>query len=288
MSSQIKSPTAVAVDLEARRVVSALTFTMLWLAAVVVILDVWLYLGQGVPSPDLSGWFNATSERGLGSWLSVTQTSLIALTLWGLALGFRFSNAPRGRVAGWAALALFFSYLALDDGTYLHERIGSAFADSDAGLEGVGAAFPSYYWQLVLGPVFVGCGVAMVAFLWKEIHDPRLRRRVLIAVALMGVAVALDFVDGLEAGHSLNVYSWMAERWLPDAHSTALFEMSGLEAVAHLSRSVEESLEMASMTLLWATYLSHGAATFGSVTVRVEDGAVEEAVLEGAPVAALA
>lgn len=260
---------SLALDLEAGRIVRAVVFTMLWLAAVVVVLDVWLYLGGGLEDDDLAGWFNATSERGLGSWLSVTQTVLIAVTLWVFAALLRAGGRPRGRVIGWTALAAFFSYLALDDGTFLHERVGSAFADSGA-AEAAGA-FPSYYWQVVLGPAFVVAGLFMVVFLMREIQDRRLRAFVALAVVLMGAAVALDFVDGLEAGHPLNAYAWIAARWLPDAYASAMFGMSGLEAVVHLSRAVEESLEMASMTLLWATFLSHAAATFGSVTVRIED-----------------
>ena len=266
---------AVSLGLDARRAVRTVTFTMLWLAALVVVLDVWLYLGQGLASSDLAGWFNATSERGLSSWLSVTQTVLIAATLWAFAGALRASGAPRRRTAGWTALAVFFSYLALDDGTYLHERVGSAVSD----LEGVAvvSAFPSYYWQLALGPLFVGAGVLMVVFLVREVRPARLRRWVFAAVALMGTAVALDFVDGLGAGHPLNAYAWLAGRFLPDATALVLFDMSGLEAVVHLSRSVEESLEMASMTLLWATFLTHAAGSFGSVTVRLEDGAALEA-----------
>lgn len=266
--------------------VRSLTFTMLWLAAMTVVLDVWLYMGEAVREEHLASWFNSASEDGLGSWLSVTQTLLIAVTLWVLAAAHRSAQAPRGRVWGWAALAAFFSYLALDDGTHLHERVGSAFRDSDVSL--AVAWFPSYDWQLVMLPVFVALGAAMVVFLLREIRAPRPRGLVLIAVALMGAAVGLDFVDGLEAGHSLNVYAWIADRWLPDATSRTLFEMGGFDAVAHLSRAIEESLEMASMTLLWATFLSHGAATFRSVTVRVEDGAVADAVLEDARVPALA
>ncbi|MGB3542910.1 hypothetical protein [Rubrivirga sp.] len=251
----------------------AVTFTMLWLAALVVVLDLWLYLGRGIASSDLAGWFNATSERGLGSWLSVTQTVLIAVTLWGFAALLKASGERRRRVWGWTALAVFFSYLALDDGTFLHERIGSATAD----VEGVAVvdAFPSYYWQLVLGPFLIGAGLLMVAFLRREIEDVRLRRYVLAAVALMGTAVALDFVDGLGADHPFNAYAWLAGRYLSDATAGVLFDRTGLEAVVHVSRSVEESLEMASMTLLWATFLSHAAASFHVVTVRIEDAAAD-------------
>lgn len=246
---------------DARRRVRDLLFAMVYLEVLVVVLDLWLNLCAVLPSDDLRAFFDATSEQGLGSWLAVTQTSLIALTLWGMAAAYR--PAPRWRRAGWAVLAAFFSYLALDDGTRLHERVGSAFADSSLSASGVGAAFPSYYWQLLFGPFFAAMAVFMVVFLWAELRRPRHRALVGAALGLLALAVALDFVDGLGPDHPLNVYAHLATVWDLDPRTRALFGMGGLDAVVHLSRSVEESTEMLAMTLLWVTFLSHFVATVG-------------------------
>lgn len=256
-----------ALSVRLRPAVRDLVVWMVWLAAAVVALDAGLYLTQAAPE-SLRGLFDATSERGLGSWLSVTQATLVAVTLWVAAALHR----PSGRAAGWAALAAIVSYLALDDGTRLHERIGSAFADSGASQSGLGAAFPSYYWQLVLGPVFAAMAVFMVVFLWRTFQTRRPRALLVGAFALAAVAVGLDFVDGLERGHPLDLYTPLAARLLPDARALALFGRDGVDAVVHLSRSVEESLEMVAATLLWAAILTHLADALGHVSVDLRPG----------------
>lgn len=259
------APPSVTFHPAPRQTVSNLVFGMVWAGAMVVVLDVWLHLGGGIASPDLAGLFDATSEDGLGSWLSVTQTVLIALTLWGLAAVVRQSGASRARSAGWAALAVLFTYLAFDDGTRLHERVGSAFGASAASETGLGGAFPSYYWQLLFGPAFAAAGLFMAVFLWRELRQPRLRRLVAGALALLAVAVGLDFVDGLGAGHPLDVYGQLGTRPNIEAAAAAWFGMTGTDAVVHLSRAVEESVELVAMTLLWSVFLTHLGSVVGGV-----------------------
>ncbi|PAP78456.1 hypothetical protein [Rubrivirga marina] len=250
-------PAPLPFRLAPRRAVANLLFGMIWAEVLVVVLDVWLHLGGGVASPDLAGWFDAASERGVGSWLSVTQTVLLALTLWAVVAVVRQSGAARARVVGWVVLAAFMSYLALDDGTRLHERVGAAFEDSAASKRGIGAAFPSYYWQLVLGPAFAGMGLFMAVFLWREFRESGLWKYVGGAFALLATAVALDFVDGLADGHPLDLYGQLGSLAAVEARAAAWFELPGPAAVLHLSRIVEESLEMAAMTLLWVAFLTH-------------------------------
>lgn len=250
-----------------RQAVLDLVVVMVWLEALVVGLDVWLYLCEVVPSPALRGWFDATSERGLGSWVSNTQALLLALTLWALAAVHRQRGASWGRRAGWTALALLFSYLALDDATRLHERVGTAFGESAASAGALGR-FPSYYWQLLFGPPLAAAGAFMAVFLWREFQTRRLRLLVVGALALLGGAVALDFIDGLGEGHPWSLYALAAERWSLDAWTPAAFGRSGYDTVVHLSRAVEESTEMLAMTLLWAALLLHLGATVERVELR--------------------
>ena len=250
-----------------RKAVLDLVFVMVWLEVLVVVLDVWLDLSGVVPSTDLRRLFDATSERGIGSWISVTQTGLIALTLGVTAAVHRATGAPRLRWAGWLALAVFFSYLTFDDATQFHERVGTAFAESEASEGGLGQ-FPSYYWQVLFGPFFLTAGLLMAAFLWREFRSWRLRLLVGGAFALLALAVALDFIDGLGPGHPWNAYERLVAWGDLDARTQAWFGMSGLDAVVHLSRAVEESTEMLAMTLLWAAFLLHLTGTTEQVEVR--------------------
>ena len=259
-------PAPARFGLDAGRLASRLRFGMLWAAAMVVGLDAWLYLGAARPRTALARWFDATSEIGLASWLAVTQVGLLALTAWAAAALARATGASRPRVVGWTVLACFFSYLALDDGTRLHEAVGAAV--QDAGVAGDGAWFPSYGWQLALGPVFVGLGAFMVAFLWRELRAPRQRWAVVGAAGLMGTAVALDFVDGLAPLHPWNLYTRLVLGLDLTPAARAAFGMGGLEAVVHVSRAVEEALEIAAITLVWAAVVQHLPALAPSVTVR--------------------
>lgn len=265
-----------------RPAVANLTFGMVWLAALVVVLDVWFCLGNGLGSPPLGEVFDATSETGLGSWLSVTQAALLALTLAGVAALHRADGAPRVRRRGWALLAGFFAYLAVDDGVRLHENVGAAFGRTAADQTGLAALFPSYNWQLLFGPPLVALGGFTAVFLWREV--PGARWRVAGAFALLAAAVGLDFIDGLDAAHPLHAYAWLARDGRLDATALALFDREGLDAVIHVSRAVEESLEMVAMTLLWTTVLAHAHAAFPGLRLRWDvPAAAPEPATDGSP-----
>lgn len=243
-----------------------MVYVLISLQVIVIWMDVWFHLAGHAPEA-LRGWFDTASERGFGSWISVTQTVLIAVTLWGITVAYRASGRPRRCVWGWGILAATFSYLALDDGTRLHERLGSAFGDTAAAASGIGAAFPSYYWQLVLGPVFLALGLFMAVFLWRELSSWRLRGVTALAFGLLASAVALDFIDGLGADHPANLYAHIAAGVFDPVATQAQFDHTPYDLVVHVSRAIEESIEMAGMTLFWAVFLTHLATTLRGVSV---------------------
>ncbi|HJO37781.1 MAG TPA: hypothetical protein QF650_04180 [Vicinamibacterales bacterium] len=107
-----------------------------------------------------------------------------------------------------AVLALWFSYMTVDDGAQLHERIGTTVSilQEDAGSSALDL-FPSYTWQLVFLPLFGGLGLFMAAFLWRELQDRPARLAVIAAIGCLVVAVGLDFFEGLEEDHAWNLYA---------------------------------------------------------------------------------
>ncbi|HYE95411.1 MAG TPA: hypothetical protein VD962_04330 [Rubricoccaceae bacterium] len=262
---RLRAPHA-AFRVDARVLVRDLVVVMFTLEALVVVFDVWLGYGRVFATPDLRAFFDATLEGGFASWLAVTQTALVALTLAAMAAAYRQMGYPRRRWGGWAALAACFAYLAFDDGTQFHERMGTAFAEAEASGRGIGAAFPSYYWQLLFGPLFLGMAVFMAGFLAQELRSARLRLLVGVAFGLLAFAVVLDFVDGLDADHPMNLYARLAEGH--DALAFSLFGVRAFEAAIHLSRALEEAVEMAAMTTLWAVFLLHFAGTAAEVRLR--------------------
>ena len=178
---------------------------------------------------------------------------------------------PRWWKAAWLALALFFTYMAIDDGAELHERLGTTVdalkEDSSALLD----SFPSYTWQVLFLPFFGAFGLFMLVFLWKEI-DTRSSRLVLVsAIGCLALAVVLDFFEGLEPDHALNVHTYIADNTNLDARTRARFDRSGYATLQHFSRSTEETLEMLANSLLWFLFLRNlPRVSHGGLRVRFE------------------
>ena len=201
--------------------------------------------------------FNITREDGLASWFAVTQTSFVALTTWTvLAVLWRREHRKRQCLA-WLFIALFFSYMSMDDGSKFHERIGSAVKKmTEAKEDSVDAepsfgtalfeSFPSYGWQLAFLPFFVGAGLFMLVFLSREFHGMGLIVLFVMALGLYGFAVGLDFIEGMDQEHPLNLHE----------HIRAAFDLR-MYTVRHFSKSIEEFSEMVATTLLWIVFLLH-------------------------------
>lgn len=108
------------------------------------------------------------------------------------------------------------------------------------------ALFPSYEWQLVVLPLLVAAGLFMLFFLWREFRTRGERVLVFASAACMGLAVGLDFVEGLATRHPWNLRVWFAGEF--DLH---------LHAAAHYFQSMEEFLEMLAISLLLMLFLRY-------------------------------
>ena len=72
--------------------------------------------------------------------------------------------------------------------------------------------FPSYAWQILFVPLFGLFGLLLLVFVWYELRDRTGLLLMVAAIACLVVAVGLDFVEGLDADHPWNVYSWITSR----------------------------------------------------------------------------
>lgn len=212
-----------------------------------VYLDLTINWWQWSDSGPIRRLFNTTREDGLASWFAVSQTLVVALVAWLLFTILLHQNTTVWRRAGWLIIALFFSYMCIDDGAMVHERLGSAFKETtDA------AGLVTYAWHYVLLPFFVGMGVFILAFLWREMPVVRARLMILAALGCFGLAVGMDFVEGMDDGYRVLVD---ATGWKP-------------ATVRHFSKSLEEFLEMVGMSLFLAAFIGHLAAVAPSLQVR--------------------
>jgi hypothetical protein len=172
--------------------------------------------------------FNLEREDGLGDWLASLQTFLIAVTVWAIYWRVQQPPHPNGWRLGWLILALFLTYLAIDDGAAIHERIGSAGVVQPSGwVRRVLALFPTYMWHLMFGPLFAALGLFMLVFLLRELRDSR--PLVLVGMMCLVGAVGFDVLDGMD----------MIVQHL------------------HIVRIAEEVIEMFGFTVLWIAVLKH-------------------------------
>jgi len=246
-----------------------------------VLLDATINHGQWTEYGMIRRLCNIAREDSLSSWFGTTQTVMVALTLWLIFIVARRDRLKKSVTTGWLVLACFFSYMAVDDGAEIHERIGSAFKKANsaeevqASAEGLGARllefFPSYSWQIVFMPLFGAMGLFMLLFLWKQLKPKSARIVLVVALSLLSVAVMMDFVEGLDEHHRWNTYSWIASHVDLEEFTYAQFEQRPYDALRHFSKSGEEFLEMLASTLLWGLFLSHLVLVAGEFKLRFTD-----------------
>ena len=231
------------------RLISLLFIALLSVEVLFVLGDATINVGRWIDSGPVRRFFNITREDGVASWFAVTQTWMLGLTAALLYVVVKAKEGAVSRRVGWAILTMFFLYMAFDDGTLFHERIGSwvkaTVLGENADSRAIGI-FPSYTWQLVFLPFFGSLGLFMLWFLNRELTTTNGKLLVVAAFGLLVVAVVADFFEGIEEGHVLDLYGWLKQ-----ALGTSL------NRVRHYAKSFEEFLEMFAMTLLWIVLLRH-------------------------------
>lgn len=253
----------ISVSTAPRRFIRNIIVACLISEVLLVILDLWLNHGKAVSSTSIQHLFNLAREGSIGSWFSSTQTLFVGITLWLIFLGIKNEpNSHFSKTFGWALLAVFFTYMAIDDAAAIHERLGSAFEDlhvdkddEDLGITGIlFEKYPSYAWQFILGPFYLGMGVFLLVFLWRELQTPRLRILILLALACFSTAVGLDYVEGLYGGYKRIIVATSMD----------------YETVLHYAKVLEEFLEMLGTSLfLWA-FLIHLTQKIDNITINFE------------------
>jgi len=205
---------------------------------------------------------NIAREDSLASWFGNTQTLLIAFTLWLIYVGARQQEVAPRRKRGWLILALFFSFMAVDDGVQLHETVG-AVVDHFGDL-----TFPSYAWQFVILPFFLALGLYILVFLWWVLERRSARLLVLAALGCFGIAVGLDFVEGLDRDHAWNITAWLADNIELGDYTEYRFRENAYDTLQHFAKSIEEFLEMLANTIFWYVFLGYLPEVFGELRVR--------------------
>ena len=196
--------------------------------------------------------FNIAREDSLSSWFMSAQTLITALVLWLIVyIHLKLYTSGTYVKVGWFILAIFFTYMAADDGAAIHERLGSTFEllarDAQAGnMFYFINSFPSYIWQIVVLPFFAAMGIFMLVFLWKIFRLDMMMYKILLAFSFLGIAVILDFMEGLSIDSAYNIYNYVMD----------VFNVN-LKMVEHFSRAIEELFEMIGITLFLVVFIEY-------------------------------
>jgi len=259
-----------------RRLTGAVLAVCVALEIAFVLLDYHVNYARGSDIGSIRRLFNITREDALPAFFATTQTFLVALTAWLLFGMVRRQGAARMRVLGWLVVAAFFTYMAIDDGAKVHERVGTAVRVAveratpgiPAGQRTLPGFFPSYPWQVVFLPAFAGLGLFTLVFLTRELRERTSRLLVLAGVSCFVVAVGLDFIEGLDPGHPWNVHFWIGSNWDIDVFARRRFARTAFDASLHFSKSLEETTEMFGTTLLWIALLRHLTEVTDELRIR--------------------
>jgi hypothetical protein len=209
--------------------------------------DIFLNHFEILPFGPLRRFFNLTREDSLSNWFQSMQLMLVGLSVWFIVFAHRnYKNKPEKiRFYSWCVIACFFTYMGLDDGTKLHERLGSSFQQltSTTSLGEWVNAFPTFHWQLILMPIFAPLGFFIMWFLYKELKTSSEKRTIFFALCFYAMAVGLDFIEGLKE----DPYQGMAKAFMS---ITA-------DDIRHISKAIEETLEAIGSTFFLITFLQH-------------------------------
>ena len=198
---------------------------------------------------------NITREDSLSNWFSSLQAIVVGSVIWLTAIGVRkqMQGNYKRKFYCWAGIGSFFIYLGIDDAIKFHERMGTAFKillfenDDTSGAGVLGSiydVFPSYTWQMVFGPFFVSIGIFIIWFLWKELSSKELWNWFLVGISLYAVAVGLDYVEGLDG----EPYEEMGIAGFFSTHD---------DRIRHMSKALEEFLEMLGTTIFLIVFLKN-------------------------------
>jgi len=221
-----------------------------------VIIDILITYERWIDYRPIRMLCNIAREDGIASWFMTAQTLMSALVLWFLYwLSRRLDGISAFHQRGWLVLALFFSFMAIDDGAMIHERLGATFElvmrkshqIGDVSLLGqMFAVFPSYGWQFIVLPFFILMGFFTLYFLWDVLGRGRPLILVFIALSCFAFAVGLDFIEGMRRDHPYNMYTWIKDTYV-----------LGNYEVDHFAKSLEEFLEMLGISLFFSIFVAH-------------------------------
>jgi len=235
--------------------------------------DVFLNHYEWADSYALQSLVDIAADDGLPNWFSSIQLLAIAIVLWMILFVLLYSKPnlikKKTEKIGWGISALFFTYLAVDDGSMLHESVGTAFRNSiearhehsPSVISNLFDVFPSYGWQFVFVPIFGLIAIFMLFFLFKNLKTKNQMILIVLGFSCFVASVFIDFFEELD----VSVYDGIIS-----------FFNTDLDTVEHFSRLIEELFEMVGNTLFMVAFTQQLIKLAKNWKIQLVDSVNEE------------
>lgn len=189
--------------------------------------------------------FDITLEANIPTWYSSVIALFVSLIGF-LIVHHYFQLKQQAKIIIWLVISLFFLYMSMDDTSQFHERVATAWANyaktADNTLSSsLASNFESYYWQLLFLPFFAAVGFVMLYVIKTEFKNSFAQKLFIAGLACFVVAVVLDYIDGVD-----RYYDFIIDQ--------TGFQFNALE---HLSRAIEEMIEMIGLGFILTALLLH-------------------------------
>jgi hypothetical protein len=179
-------------------------------------------------------YFNITREKNVPTFFS-----FFIMILVGIVYYLLYKRTAKWR---WIIISIFFIYLGFDDMFKIHEHIGSDLGEVVA-EETLKTGFMSYYWQVVLVPLFAIFGLFIAYVTSREFWKSQNIESIYILIGgffLYTIAIALDFYEGTSSD-----FGWISN----------IFYTLSKNGIVDLMRATEEAIEMLGGTFILVSLL---------------------------------
>jgi len=206
--------------------------------------------------------WNIARENSLPTWFSSTQTQLLGVTVFLIAI-VQAPHISRFKMAMWLFVGLFFLWIGIDDSAEIHEKLGGALQRMVKKEEDQGMIIefllknPSFPWHTLIAPIFGLCGLVITVFLWTAFWQLRLIHYLVLGFGCWIIAQGIDFTEGLD--NIEEIYKSIQES----------LNIERRYAISHTFKVVEEVLEMFGTTLLWIGFLHYFTTVSHGIQIKL-------------------
>lgn len=192
--------------------------------------------------------FNVAREVSIPTFFASLQAVAVGAT----AIALRHTTDDRIERRGWMIVAVFWTYVGIDDNAEIHERVGSALGRATADSDFL-SAWPGFSWQIFLAPVLALA--LFVSTLVAARYAPAGRAMLVACLACFAIAQGIDFLEGIDG---------QFDEWAADLGVAPY-------TVGHGLRSIEELLEMLGTTAFWSVSITLLATRLSGHTIKFAD-----------------